>query len=135
MSRKIKAFSIASTIGMVTAAVIIALSCVLPLRMIKELKEEIAPLAGKAVVLVLEERHEEAERTIDSICGKLAEKRNALMMLFGHDEIEELMYAANTAYELAKADDTSQLITELTNIINKCEFLLYSNDAGFENIF
>lgn len=135
MSKELKAFRIASFIGMIVAAAIILLSCVMPLRMINLLKEQITPLAEKAVSLVREEKHCEAERTIESIRACLDEKRNVLMMLFGHDEIEQLIYAADTAVELAKADDTSQLITELTAMINKCEFLLYSNDAGFENIF
>ena len=122
-------------IGMILAAAIIAVSCMLPLNLIKELNEQVAPLAQKALELVLEERNEEALDRISEIKAALDAKKSKLMMLFGHDRVAVLCCAAETAFELAMAGDKAQLITELTAIINECEFMLYANEPGIENLF
>lgn len=107
----------------------------LPLKLIKELNEQVAPLAQKALELVLEERNGEALDRISEIKAALDAKKSKLMMLFGHDRVAVLCCAAETALELAMAGDKAQLITELTAIINECEFMLYANEPGIENLF
>lgn len=129
--KKIKAVS---ALGTALAAIIIAFACICPTALLRGLKRETERDSEECIRAVLADDPARAAMLLSDIRETLLKYRSQLLTTFDHDEIEELFYAVDTAYELALAGDKAQLLTELTAFRTKLEFLLYTNRAGLENL-
>ncbi|MCR5610885.1 MAG: DUF4363 family protein [Clostridiales bacterium] len=130
-----KTMSAAVTVGLTVSAVIIALMCVIPKRLVNRMYDESMPYVENALEKAISNRNSEAIPDIEKLIEIIDEHRDTLLLFYDHKDVAELTWSAETAYDLSKTDDTAQLITELCDITKVYRYLKHINDMSIFNIF
>ena len=129
-----KTMTVITITAMVISLIIITAACILPSIIISDLSKRITPLLSDAIRSVVSGNTPASLESISRIRAIIDENKNIVMMLFDHNGIKALSYAAVTAEELARINDDSQLLSVLTSITSELEFMQHSCEARLFNL-
>ena len=132
--KSFKGLRIAVGIGSAAAFAVILLACLLPRIKLMELQKRVTPLLRDSIEYVQNEKHDAALLSIGKMLEIIEDRAPDLMLMYDHSRLEDLEYAAKTALELAKAEDKTQLLTELTLIEIKLKYMQYSNEISLKEL-
>lgn len=130
-----KAMSLAVAAGIILSAFIITLSCAVPKHVVNRMYAECKPFVDAAIKKAHSERNGDAADDIEKVVGMIEKRRDTLLIFYDHKDVAELFRSAETALELAKTNDTAQLLAELCDIGKAFENLMHINDMSIVNIF
>lgn len=120
--------------ALISAAIILALACLLPELLINRLEERISPKLEKTIELVNEERYIEAVVYSNEVLDDIKSEMKPLELCFGHDVVYGLYGAALSAAQITFTGDSAQILEELCSVKSALEYMKSINKASVYNL-
>lgn len=120
--------------ALAVSALILAMVCVFPQRLIRDAENEILPLISIAKKDALSGNFASAREKIEKIIDSIGNRQAGLMLFYDHEDVFDLINKADTALDMSYASDVGLLIAALGDLENDLENLLYANRVCIANV-